>query len=211
MDNNKSLIFFSKLAQGNTSKKDVKINKFNDHTDIDAEFILKYSNHDTTILDLASGSGLIINKIYKKVKHITAVEKFTEFSKFIIKSDAITIINEDISKLKIKNKYDLITMFGIVQYFNTLEIRDIYKKYLKNLNIGGKLIIKNQFGLNKDIIIDGYSEELKTNYYSEYRFIKNEINILLELGITKVEKYDIYPNEFNRWNNTHFYALVAST
>ena len=30
-----------------------------------------------------------------------------------------------------------------------------------------------------------------------------------EIGFKNIEKFDIYPPEANRWNNTHFYAIIA--
>lgn len=76
---------------------------------------------------------------------------------------------------------------------------------------GGKIIIKNQFGIDKDVTINKYSTEQKAHYYSQYRHIDKEIKILKTLGYKNPTKFDIYPSEGNRWNNTHFYAIVAST
>lgn len=86
MKNANSLAFFKNMAENNPDEKSVKITKVNDFSDLDAEFILKYADKNTRILDLASGSGLIINKMYDKVGHITAVEVFEQFSKFIKKN-----------------------------------------------------------------------------------------------------------------------------
>jgi len=209
MENKNSLAFFTNMAKNNPDKKSVKITKVSDFTEIDAAFILKYVNKDATMLDLASGSGLILNKIYDKVKRIIAVEAFEQFSKFIIKTDKITVVNQDISTFHTKDTFDLITMFGIVQYFNTDEIKIIYTKYSKNVKKKGKLIVKGQFGVKDDVLVSGYSDELETNYYSQYRYIDKEVNILKEVGFINIQLVDIYPPECNRWDNTHFYAITA--
>jgi len=209
MKNKNSLEFFANMAKNNPDKKSVKITKISDFTEMDAKFILRYAGRETEILDLASGSGLILNKIYDKVKHITAVEAFEQFSKFIVKTEQITIVNQDISSFETKDIFDLITMFGIVQYFNEDEILRIYARYLNNLKNGGKLITKGQFGVNDDVEVSGYSEELKTNYYSQYRHIYKEVNNLKKIGFVNIETMDIYPPECNRWKNTHFYAIIA--
>ncbi len=209
MKNKNTLTFFQNMADNNPDEKSTKIIATNDFTDLDSKFILKYANKQSEILDLASGSGLIVNKIYKKVKHITAVEVFLQFSKFITKSKKVSIINEDITLFSTKKFFDLITMFGIVQYFNEKEIIKIYTQYRKNLKSNGKIIIKGQFGVKKDVIIEGFSQELKTDYYSEYRYINKEVDILDKIGFKKIKVVDIYPAKFNRWNNTHFYAIVA--
>lgn len=209
MQNKNSLSFFQNMANNNPDEKSVKITKISDFSDRDAKFILKYADENTEMLDLASGSGLVINKLYKKVKHITAVEAFEQFSKFIEKAANIKVINQDISLFSTDKTFDLITMFGIVQYFNEVEIIKIYKKYYKNIKKGGKIIIKNQFGVKEDVTVAGFSEELKTNYYSQYRHIDKEVKILSDVGYKNVEIIDIYPPECNRWDNTHFYAIVA--
>ena len=71
------------------------------------------------------------------------------------------------------------------------------------------MIVKNQFGLHEDVTVDGFSEELQENYFSQYRYIDKEIRLLREVGFNNIEVVDIYPKECNRWDNTHFYALVA--
>ncbi len=209
MENKYSLDFFANMAKSNPNQQSVKITTVSDFTALDAKFILSYSNSQTEILDLASGSGLTLNKIYREVKRIVAVEAFKEFSKFIKRTSNITVINKDISFFNTNEKFDLITMFGIVQYFNESEIFDIYSKYFYNLKRNGKLIIKNQFGLKEDVLVSGFSEELKTDYFSHYRQINKEVEILEKIGYKKIEVIDIYPPECNRWDNTHFFAIVA--
>jgi cyclopropane fatty-acyl-phospholipid synthase-like methyltransferase len=210
MENKQSLNFFENLAKNNPDEKSVKITKVSDFSELDSNFIQKFTTADSEVLDLASGSGLIINKFYKQVKRIVAVEAFSEFSKFIIDSPNVEIVINDITKFESSEKFDLITMFGIVQYFNEIEIKAIYYKYFHYLKPGGKFIIKNQFGVKEDVIINGYSEELKTDYFSNYRFIGKENQILQSIGFQNIEVFDIYPPECNRWENTHFYALIAS-
>ncbi len=209
MNNKEAIKFWKEKSRNNPTEKTIKVNPVNDYTQVDADFILKYSTPKSTILDLASGTGLTINKYYDKVGHITAVEMFEQFSKFIIKSPKVDIINEDISNFSTDKHFDIINMFGIVSYFNESEIRTLYSKYKNYLNETGVLLIKNQFGVNENVIVNGFSEELKTDYFSEYRFVDLEVAILKEVGFKSVQVVDIYPPEANRWNDTHFYALVV--
>lgn len=209
MSNQKSINFFKELAATTDNPKSVKIRSFNDYTDYDANFILRYVDNDTNLLDLASGTGLVINKIADKVKNITAVELFEQFSKYIEIRDNIKVVNTDIQNFRSDEKYNLITMFGIMHYFNKNEATELYKKYYDYLLPKGKLIVKNQFALDDDVVVDGYSEELNKKYYSEYRNLDKEIDVLKSIGFKNIEKYDIYPPEANRWDNTHFYAIVA--
>lgn len=209
MNNKQALEYFKNLSKENIDITTTKINKCNDFSSTDANFILKYASKNSTVLDLASGTGITVNKYFDKVKKVIAVEKFNNFSKFIKKAPNIEIYNEDIFEFKPQEKFDIITMFGIMHYLNKKEAKQLYDKYKNYLNKGGKLLIKQQFAIQEDVIVAGYSEELKQNYYSEYRTITHEKNILKELGYKIIEVIDIYPKKSNRWNNTHFWALVV--
>lgn len=210
IENKDALNYWDKMASNNPDEKTPKVTSCSDFTAYDAEFILKFTDKNSRILDLASGSGLIINKLYNDVAHITAVEFFKEFSKFIEKSDRISVVNEDIKQFETSEKFDLITLFGIVQYFNEEETAALYEKYFHNLNDSGKLIVKGQFGIEENVTVSGYSEELKTSYYSQYRHLNSEIALLSRIGYRNIQPFDIYPPECNRWKNTHFYAIVAN-
>jgi SAM-dependent methyltransferase len=210
MGNKKALDYFKMTANKQAvNALSCKVNSINDYTQIDANFILQYTNSDTKMLDLGSGSGLIINKLYAKIGSVVCVEPLEGFTRFIEKSENITIFNQTIMDFNSTDIFDLITIFGTMPYFNEQEAVEIYTKYYPCLKKGGKLIIKNQFGVNEDVTIDGYSEELQTIYYSHYRHIEKEQKILEVIGYKNIEVFDIYPPECNRWDNTHFYAIVA--
>lgn len=210
MDNKKSLTYWQSKAESNPTIKASKVSDINDFSDYDRDFILNYADENAKILDLAAGTGITLNKYYDKVKFITAVEKFKQFSDFIVKSSNIEVINSDIMLFESECTYDLILMFGVTHYFNRAESEFLYKKYKKVLNKNGKLIIKHQFGLKEDVTVEGYSEELKCNYFSQYRHIDAEAELLKSIGFKTIEVIDIYPKECNRWENTHFYAIVAA-
>ena len=208
--NEKSLAFFERMANDpNSNQNSVKMAKNSDFSKIDAEFILKYAPQNASLLDLGSGTGLIVNKIYNQIAKIVAVEPFQKFSNYIIKAPNIEIINKTFDQFDTDEQFDLITSFGVLFYFNKEEATQIYKKYYKNLKKNGALIVKNQFSVKETVTIAGYSEELKQDYFAQYRYLKEEIELLKECGYQNVESFDIYPPECNRWENTHFYALVA--
>ena len=210
MKNEDAINFWRKMAVNNPDEKTIKVNACNDYTQIDADFIMRYANKDSKILDLASGTGLTINKYCDKVKYIEGIELIKEFSSFIKKTSNIKVVNTDIKEYHTNKKFDIITMFGIVQYFNEQEIISIYRKYYEYIKNDGLLIIKTQFGIYDDITVSGYSIELKTDYYSHYRKLNKEMEILQNVGYKNIDFFDIYPPECNRWENTHFYAIVAN-
>lgn len=211
MNNKNALAFFEELAISNPDKRATKFyaDGKNDFTDIDAAFILQYADKNTSILDIASGPGLIVNKIFKNVGSIVAVEKYESFTRHIVKSSNVRVVNSDINDFNSDDKFDLITMFAIMQYFDRDEAKAIYSKYRNFLKDNGKIIIKNQFGLKEDVIVSGFSEELKKDYFSQYRHVDAELEMLGKAGFKNGYIVDIYPPECNRWENTHFYAIVA--
>lgn len=209
LGNSVALDYFDDLSNQAIDITATKINKCNDFSDTDALFVLKYADKNSVVLDVASGTGITVNKYYDKVKKVIALEKFTGFSKFIVKSKNVEIINEDLFDYKTDEKFDVITLFGIMHYVSAQEAKIIYHKMKNMLKPNGKLLIKQQFGVKDDVIINGYSDELKRDYYSEYRYINNEVNLLKDIGFANTEVIDIYPPEANRWDNTHFYAIVA--
>ncbi len=196
--NEKALGFFKNLAK-NAKPETVKLAHNTDYTDIDAQFILKYATKESEILDLGTGTGLVVNKLYPFVRHIVCVESFKEFTQFIEDSEKITIVNQDIFEFETQRKFDIITAFGVMQYLNEQESVQIYSKYKEFLKPNGKFIIKNQFGIHETVTIAGYSEEQKQNYYSQYRQVDKEKETLMQLGFKLIEINDIYPKEANRW------------
>ncbi|BCN32521.1 class I SAM-dependent methyltransferase [Anaeromicropila herbilytica] len=207
--NEKALDFYKEMAETSCSQSSVKLAKNSDFTDIDSKFIMQYTNKNSEILDLGSGTGLIINKIYNNVKSILAVEPFKQFSDFIVNSPNVEIINSNFFEWNTDKMFDIITLFGVVHYLEENEVKIIYEKFKKNLRLGGKLIIKSQFGLEEDVTISGFSEELQKDYFAQYRYIENEQRLLERIGYKIESVNDIYPTECNRWENTHFFSIVA--
>ncbi len=208
---NKNIIeYYNKMAQKITDAKATR-NNAKDFSQYDIQLMKTLADKNKTLLDLGSGTGLLINYLDKDFKSITAIEKYSEFSKFIKKTPNIIVINDDLLKMELSEneKFDFISLFGVMNYFDTEEALLLYKKIKNYLKNDGTLIVKNQFGVEEDVVVNGYSEELKTNYYSEYRHIEKEKKMLRELGFNSIDTIDIYPPEYNRWDNTHFYALIC--
>lgn len=200
--------YYSKMAKKIDSPL-VTRNKAKDSSFYDIALMKRLANSTKTLLDLGSGTGLLINHLVNDFASITAVEKYRDFSKYIVQSPKVEIINEDILRFDTKKKYDMVSLFGVMNYFNLEESKYIYRKIWDFLKDDGVLIIKNQMGIKEDVLINGYSDELGTEYYSHYRQVDKEMQLLHEIGFSKIEKIDIYPPEFSRWDNTHFYALLC--
>jgi hypothetical protein len=79
---------------------------------------------------------------------------------------------------------------------------------MKHLKNNGHLIVKHQSGVNEDVEVVKFSEELQSNYFALYRHKDKDESLLTEQGF-KVQVIDIYPDNMNPWKNTHHYAYVA--
>ena len=209
MNNDKALDFFAEFAKCNGSTPLHKFNEKDIFTEHDVELILRYVDAATNLCDLASGLGITVSRVANFVKRVVAVEPFKEYTDQIPKKENLQIVNATIGDFETDERFDLVTLFGTSPYFNTEEIIAVYQKCFQLLKNGGTLIIKNQFGTESDVIVNGFSQELGANYYSEYRHLPKEVSILTSVGFVDIDAIDIYPPECNRWNNTHFYALVA--
>lgn len=200
--------YYTKLAENIRHPIETR-NKAADFSEYDIALVKRFACKELALLDLGSGTGLLVNHLIDHFGKIVAIEKYEQFSKFIINANNIQIINTDLLTFDTEQRFDVITIFGVLNFFNTIEAAKIYKKIARWLKQSGIMIVKHQMGCQEDVIIDGFSEELATNYYSEYRSIDNEVNLISNAGFEVNEIIDIYPKKFNRWDNTHFYALVC--
>ena len=184
-------------------------NKGPDFSAFDIEFVRRFAGPSKHLLDLGAGTGLLINPLVDAFGHITAVEKYPQFSRFIARAPHLELIDADLNAFETSGQFDLITVFGVMNFFNRSEALRLYRKAAQWLKPDGVLILKHQMGVKEDVLVDGHSVELGTNYYSEYRWVRHEMQLVTEAGFCVEEPVDIYPPAFNRWPNTHFYALVC--
>lgn len=207
MGNNDAIDFYNKLSKKIINPLELR-NKSKDTSDLDVAFIANYADKEKTLLDIGSGTGLLINHLYDKFKKIIAIEKYIEFSKYIVQNEKIEIKNENLLTFDYTQEdFDIATAFGSMHYFDEKESIKIYTEVFNNLPQDGIFIIKNQMGVDEDVLIT-HSDELNSDYFAQYRYVAKEIKNLETIGFTLVEKRDIYPSHYNRFTNTHFYALV---
>lgn len=208
VSNFKASRFYDGLAKNIRDPRETR-NKALDFTEYDVAFVASHAENARSLLDLGAGSGLLLNRVANQFETVTAVEKYAEFSQFIDKSDFVTVINDDLLYFTTTETYDLVTAFGVMNFFSAHEAFFLYKKFFDFVNPGGKLIVKHQMGVDGDVSVDGYSAELATDYFSQYRSVEHEQALLARSGFKPTEAVDIYPSEYNRWPSTHFYAIVC--
>ena len=140
---------------------------------------------------------------------MVCVEPIANYSKNIKKASNTEVITSTFDKFTSKDKFDLITAFGVMHYFNTQEALKIYKHLRNFVKNHSKLIIRNHFGLDNKVTINKFSDELNMHYFSEYRTVKEEVSLLDSVGFNYVDLVDIYPSSANRFTDTHHYVLVV--
>ena len=74
---------------------------------------------------------------------------------------------------------------------------------------GGLLIVRVHCALEEKIVVDGFSEELGTDYFAEFRPVKEEEQLLKDIGFKNVETFDIFPDTLNVWDNSRHFIFVC--
>lgn len=209
-DTNESAdVFYRKLANSIVNPIETR-NKSPDFTHFDIAFVRPFGrDSNANLLELGAGTGLMTNALCKYFANIVAVEKYAEFAKFIDRRSNVNVIIDDLLHFKPEEHFDVITLFGVMNFFNKSEAQFIYKLAFDALKEDGVLLVKHNMGILEDVYINNFSQELNTYYYSTYRSKINEKLLVSEAGFSVEKCVDIYPQKFNRHANTHFYAFVC--
>lgn len=197
----------------------VKVQAHNDHSDIDIAFVKQFIQEGSTkLLDVGAGTGIMVNALYPYCAHSTAIEPMEQFAKFIVRTETVSVVQKNILYYEPpENSYTIALLFGVMHYVNSIEAASIYRKIYRSLQQTEEkeerkrsiLIVKQQFGVTGRVCVDGFSNDLNTHYYSEYRSVEEEKILLTNAGFCVTEVVDIYPKQYNRFDNTHFYAIIA--
>ncbi len=154
-----------------------------------------------TILDLGSGSGDLSKAIKRPDDRLIAVDSQENFKKFF-NFDKAEFVNCDVTEFVFMEKIDLILFFGVINYLSNYEIIQVLTNIATLNNPNLQLIIKAQFALKEEHVINKFSQELDHYYSARYLHFDSFLKVL-EIF---TEKYEIieYPPEFNiRENFVH--------
>lgn len=205
---NKSNVYWENLSK-RIDKAEDSTNKREDISDAEVAFLEKYLSKEIDILDIGSGTGLVINKLVDLVNSIVAVETFEGFSKFISNNNKITVINAALEGFYYHKEFDLVLSTGVMQFFKKNIAEGIYKNIFKMVKTDGLFIMRLHCGINETVLVNNFSDELQTEYFAEYRQVDEEINLLKSIGFDSVEKHDILPDTLNVWENTRHFIFVC--
>lgn len=183
-------------------------NRALDGTEIDVQLIKSNVPFGSELIDFGSGTGLIVNRLVDHCKELTAVEKFESLARFITIDSRVKLIIADLLDFKVDSVYDAVTCFATLNYFNMYEAFRILQAAFACCKPGGVFIMKHQMAISEKVLINGFSDDLGAYYFSEYRTVADEIRLAQLVGFKHVETIDIYPAEYNRFESTHFFAVV---
>jgi spermidine synthase len=173
----------------------------------DIALVSKHIKKGAKILDLGAGTCTLSSAFVDEAERILAVDKFSHFLALSPKHPKLVTYCSDVVDFKCNETFDLILLFGVVNFLDEIEEKRLYENCFTMLKNDGVFIVKNQCGVKDEVIIDTYSDELKANYYARYPFVESQQAQLS--SFFNVERLDIYPKKMNLWDNTHFYAFIA--
>ncbi|MFZ5826822.1 MAG: SAM-dependent methyltransferase [Bacillota bacterium] len=182
--------------------------KHDDAGDLDVAFVEQYLKPDTRLLDLGAGPCRMVNRLEPQVAFIRAVEKQEGFSRFCVASPKVEFVVRDVVGYRDEDTYDVITIFGVMNYVTVEEALQVYRDCYTMLRPGGFLLVKHASGVDGDVVVDTFSETVGDWYHAIYRHVDTERQLLEQAGFTTTV-VDIYPARLNPWTNTHFYAYVG--
>ena len=175
--------------------------------DYDVELVKQYLTPEAEVCDLGAGTGCMTEMLAPQVKKIVAVEKVKSLLDRVEPLANIEPVCSDIMDFDPHAKFDVVLLFGVINFLAVADEEVLYKKIYRYLKPGGILIANHACGVAAEVIVDKYSEQIGAHYNCRYPFLESE-KALLEQNF-EVKVVDIYPKELNRWENTHYYAFVA--
>ncbi len=166
-----------------------------------------------SVLEIGSGCGAVTGTLAKKAGSLTCIELSKKRSLINAERnkefDNIEIIVGNFKDIDLKNKFDMVTLIGVLEYSEgyiggKTPYEDMLSRCFSYLKKGGRLVIaiENKFGLKywagcKEDHVGRYFESIE-NYGSTSgvrTFTKYELEKLLKgSGADKVEFYYPYPD-----------------
>lgn len=182
-----------------------------DAYDLAALAALGGEREQVRMLDLGCGTCVIPNLVVDRLGWtVHAVDYVAEFLTHAIDDPLLTTEVGDVKTYTgTPGAYDVVTLLGVITYLpDAAERRDLYARCRALLAPGGALLVKAQYGVDEDVVVDGYSEAFARDYHAIYPLLSSEVALMGEV-FGDVEVVDPYPAELNRWDNTHFHYLIA--
>lgn len=154
-----------------------------------------------SLLDLGCGNGSLALQYYKDLSHIT----FVDLSSFMLsqlkfeitkkKSEKnhpeVNIINEDITKVNINKKFDIIFAIGVLSYVCSLD--EAFSVLKKHLAKDGHIILQYTNHTSPEVVLKKTLLRTKQPDYVANLTTDKVISKLIDKAGLKIEKRYIYP------------------
>ncbi len=174
----------------------------------DIAFVNQYIAPDSVVLDLCCGEGHMAKEMSVKARLVYAVDINGQFLEQMSGLANVVTVKSDATEFFCDQKFDLVTIFGAIQYNMGDDVRRIYTNCYGMLKTGACLLVSGQWGIEDTVLVDRFSEELQKQYYAEYRTLDSECSLLEEIGF-QTELHKILPDSFDRFDNTKFMCIAA--
>ncbi len=191
--------FYDEELQNSAIKKDFKISEIRKNSSFDIErrtnSIRKLITKNSKILEIGSGDGFFLEKMYDNGYNITGIEiskQRRERSKKITKAK---ILDQDFSQeIKDLDKFDLIVLFHVLEHIH--EPKNFLKNISKLLNSNGKIVVEvpnyNDFQIRVNKSYKNWQHQRAHIHYFTPKILKK---IFRESGfkvnVSGVQRYSI--------------------
>lgn len=174
----------------------------------DFAFIRSWVRPGSQVLDLGAGTCIVSSRIADLGASVLAVDKFPEFLAAAPAHPRLETCSADLLEFATERRFDAVLLFGVMNYFSADEAAVLYRRCAEWLSPGGVVLVKHQCGVEGDVVVDKFSEQIGSHYLAFYRHVGREETLLAGV-FESVRVEDVYPAELNPWPDTHFYAFVA--
>ena len=174
----------------------------------DLRLVQRFVRQGSAVLDLGAGSCIVSGRLAELGATVLAVDKFDAFLAAALPHPGLRTQCSDLLDFETEARFDVVLLFGVLNYFTADEASLLYRRCRSWTRPGGVVIVKHQCGVDQDVTVDRFSEQIGAHYFAFYRHVRREEALLREVfGAVQVE--DVYPPELNPWPDTHFYAFIC--
>lgn len=180
-----------------------------EHDRFDLAAISRFCVPGSEVLDLGCGTCVIANALVQQYHYtVHAVDYIPAFLAHAAHHPSLTTEAADIRHYCRVHQYDAVLLLGVITSLEGVDEREeVYRNCAAMLKPEGVLFVKAQFGIEDEVIVDGWSEQLGAHYRAVYPQLQAEVDLLQRFFDVEVE--DPYPSTLNPHQNTHFHYLLA--
>lgn len=139
-------------------------------TPYDVALVAPHVADDALVLDLGCGTCALANALAERgTVRVHAVDKYAGMLEFAQQRPNLTTEVADAVSYDSSQKYDAILLFGVINSIpDAVDRHRMYTSLSKMLRPAGKLILKSQFGVSEEVVVDAFSSDLGMDYAAVY-------------------------------------------